>query len=159
MNQNKIDLVMCEFVNFSIAKKLKEKGFKEKCYAYYTPCDATLFYNTNNLRGGIIDDCLYSYNSLDEKIAISKSIDAPTISQVLKWLRKEKKIHVIIATFVDQLNRCYTWGYEIWNISEFPKHIQHVSVKTNFTDDDKAALAGIEYVLDNLIFCKFIFFI
>lgn len=75
----------------------------------------------------------------------------PRIDEVLAWLREEKKIHVIIATFVDQLNRCYTWGYEIWNISEFPKHIQHVSVKTNFTGHDKAAIAGIEYVIDNLI--------
>lgn len=147
-----------DFVTFELAKKLQEKGFKEKCLAYYDVEDNVgLLYNTQYTDEALpcqYTDLLQCHNTGEAETQPDDSgfcVDAPTISQVLKWLREEKKIHVIIATFVDQLNRCYTWGYEIWNISEFPKHIQHVSVKTNFTGHDKAALAGIEFCLDNLI--------
>lgn len=131
---------MCEFVNFSIAKKLKEKGFKEKCYAYYTPHDATLFYNTNNFRGSIVDDCLYSYNSLDEKTAISKFIDAPTISQVLKWLREEKGHHVCIG--YDGI-----YSYDIVRISD----CEFQGADDGYASYESAALFCIEYIIDNLI--------
>ena len=135
---------MEDFVTFDIAKKLKEKGFKEKCYAYYFPKGSELFFNHNPFRGGIVEDCLYSNNSLPNECMASDFVDAPTISQVLKWLREEKKIHIDI----DIWGR--TWGYDIIKLTS-GNSLHWTAYNVNINNYEQAALAGIEYVLDNLI--------
>jgi hypothetical protein len=135
---------MEDFVTFDIAKKLKEKGFKEKCYAYYFPKGSELFFNHNPFRGGIVEDCLYSNNFLPNECMASDFVDAPTISQVLKWLREEKKIHIAI----DIWGR--TWGYDIIKLTS-GNSLHWTAYNENINNYEQAALAGIEYVLDNLI--------
>ena len=71
-----------EIVLFEIAQKLKEKGFNEDCHAYYEPLKHCLNFSR-----------VFKTNSLAENY---KCVMAPTISQVLKWLREEKKIFVTI---------------------------------------------------------------
>lgn len=86
------------FVPFELAVKLKEKGFKEKCIAYYwekinehTP---SFVVEDNMPEDGLnILDLLSNHNQAEW----SPFIDVPTISQVLKWLRDEKKIFIVIA--------------------------------------------------------------
>jgi hypothetical protein len=70
-------------------------------------------------------------------------ITAPTISQVLKWLRDEKKIAINIE-FIP-----YVWQYKIFDMS-FKSRFEPCGL-TLFSDYEEAALAGIEYVIDNLI--------
>ena len=78
-------------------------------------------------------------------------IAAPTISQVLKWLR-EKGIFIEIhvhATFATK-NKVAYWcricrnsnGVSIEQIDE---------LEAAYSDYEKAAMGGIEYCLDNLI--------
>jgi hypothetical protein len=66
----------------------------------------------------------------------------PTISQVLKWLRDEKKLHIVIPASFDE-------GYW-WEVRDFNREISEYS-DIEYTSYEQAALAGIEYVLDNLI--------
>lgn len=61
---------MEDFVTIQIARKLKEKGFKEECLAFYT--------------------------NDDKNSSSGKFVDVPTISQALKWLRKKKKYHITV---------------------------------------------------------------
>ena len=90
-------------------------------------------------------DLLASYNSGDTASNLDTSgncIDAPTISRSLKWLRKEKKIHICID-FEEDMN----WYYQIAIYGSR-------DIATDgygYNDYEIAALAGIEYVLDNLI--------
>ena len=104
---------MEDFVSFDLAKKLKEKGFRKKCYAYYRPHDTTLSHNHNPYRGGIFEDCVYSFNSLGEGVINSDFIDAPTISQVLKWLREEKNVEVIPSFDYEER----IWGYQVGDMN------------------------------------------
>jgi hypothetical protein len=67
----------------------------------------------------------------------------PTISQSLKWLREEKKIAINIE-FIP-----YTWQYKVIDMS-FERRFEPCGI-TLFSEYEEAALAGIEYVLDNLI--------
>lgn len=67
----------------------------------------------------------------------------PTIAQVLKWLRKEKNIHIEIRIF----NTYY--GFDIYNIN--PKNKLAWSGTIEYVEYEGAAIAGINYVLDNLI--------
>ena len=120
-----------EFVSFEIAKKLKEKGFpqhwSDQHYILENEYEDDFFEVGSKYPVEIIYDYILT-------------IAAPTISQVLKWLRDEKKIHIGVL---------YHNYYAVWiqpmkrNESE---HVIH-DCKTH----EGAALAGIEYVLNNLI--------
>lgn len=74
-----------DFVTYEIALKLEEKGFNEPCYGYYRRDGGD---DSFEVCGNGTCDFLNSKNK--------HRIAAPTISQVLKWLRDEKKIVVII---------------------------------------------------------------
>lgn len=129
---------MEDFVSFEIAKKLKEKGFKEQCLAYYTK-DSCFYYNTSY--GSDVENAFKSFNSRPNHIC-GKRIDAPTISQVLKWLRDEKGIHVCIALgeFSDLM----------YDVSRIDGNM-FCKAEDDFKSYEQAALAGIEYAIDNLI--------
>lgn len=138
---------MEDFVPFDLAVKLKEKGFSCKYpfamydedgdfYPLFTSCD-----EDEDIK------CIFGnrgYYGYDDFIGDKDAVIAPTISQVLKWLREEKKLHISI----DVWGR--TWGCDIINLTG-----GHSLYWTAYCEDIKsyedAALAGIEYVLDNLI--------
>ena len=145
-----------DFVTFDIAKKLKEKGFKEKCYAYYFPKGSELIFNHTPFRGSIIKDCLYSNNSLSAECIARDFIDAPTISQVLKWLREDKVISVepyasasgwrVTICRAYHQDRCDAGGGTC-----LKREVIGYNDGGAFEKYEEAALAGIEYVIDNLI--------
>ena len=132
-----------EFVSFDLAKKLKEKGFRWDCFAYYMPHSDELIYNVKPYKG----ITLYSFNSLRKELISSDFIDAPTISQVLKWLREEKKLHIMMATYSHYPNNTHDWGYEILNLQTYTCELY----RCRFNSYEQAAIAGIECVIDNLI--------
>jgi hypothetical protein len=146
---------MKDFVNYNLALKLKEKDFKEKCLAYYDVEDNVgLLYNTqysDDLCPCQYTDLLISYNSGDIVSNLDDSgncIDAPTISQVLKWLREEKEIDILLQPIFlyNENNREREYGIEIYAPQlNKPTHLDY------FKNWEKGAIAGIEYVLDNLI--------
>lgn len=142
---------MEDFVTFEIAKKLKEKGFTCKYpFAMYNElgsyCPLTTSSDYVTCESGYKYRCYYDYNDFDENDLI-----APTISQVLKWLRDEKEYHI---EFVG--NAC---GY-LFIISDIPSkggtdiYCSDYSGPNDGGTWDKyedCAKAAIEYVLDNLI--------
>lgn len=137
-------------VTFEIAKKLKEKGFKELCLAYYTN-DDTLYYNYSHKAGASYTDCYLSHNLMPKDSVSGKFADAPTISQVLKWLRKEKDMYIEIFLY----NGTYSYIVKsITKISEddyFHQCLNEDTTDMEYENYEDAALAGIEYALDNLI--------
>lgn len=123
---------MEDFVDFEIAKKLKEKGFDCSCIGHYV---------NNQL---YIAHYLNAFHS-DKDV----SVDAPFISQVLKWLREEKKIHIIVE--ISDSGWYYTLYPNVrWENGKLKsdKYIMSFKHKVSY---EQAALAGIDYVLDNLI--------
>lgn len=134
-----------DFVSFDIAKKLKEKGFKEKCFAYYN--DNDIEYNYESIMFN--NEMWISHNSYDN-LWHRDYIDAPTISQVLKWLREEKLILIGLSPMQEY------GGDEVveWCATVYKADKQGgLSWKEEFyyQSYEQAALAGIEYVLNNLI--------
>ena len=131
---------MEDFVPFEIAKKLEEKGFScEYPFAMYN--EDGEFYPLYSS-----DKYYYEISDFD-----SRDFIAPTISQVLKWLRDEKEYHI---EFVG--NAC---GY-LFIISDIPseggtdRYCSDYSGPNDGGTWDKyedCAKAAIEYVLYNLI--------
>lgn len=137
---------MEDFVTFEIAKKLKEKGLREKCFYCYRNRDGKSYANhlyDNDCETYITsNELLYSHNS-----NVSSRIDAPTISQVLKWLREEKKLYIMISP-TDTIAKI-EWSYDAGNISTY--RLDWIDGNYGYNSYEEAALAGIEYILDNLI--------
>ena len=137
-----------EFVTFEIAKKLKEKEYKESCLAYYTN-DDTLYYNYSHKAGANYIDCYLSHNLMPKDSVSGKFVDAPTVSQALDWLRTNHGIHVRAdlwrkGWYFDVISYEYD---ESWNEYKVITKYQSKDYKSY----DDTMLAGIKYVLDNLI--------
>ena len=110
-----------DFVPYELAVKLKEKGFN---------------YETRDI---------YERNTLACRY---EDVLKPTISQVLKWLREEKELHIEIYMY----HNCYLW--EIYNTKIYDADFSQKSEKYSeieYATYELAALAGIKYTLDNLI--------
>lgn len=125
-----------DFVTYEIGKKLKEKGFNQPCLAHYT--NGKFEYNIEYCDAAILQDLYQNWGN-----NVGCFVDAPTISQVLKWLREEKKIAINVE-FIP-----HVWQYKIFDMS-FEDRFEPCG-KTFYEEYEEAALAGIEYVLDNLI--------
>lgn len=127
-----------EIVTFEIAKKLKGKSFPQKTAGRYSMIDC-FYYEDGRLffHGGACD--------------VNEAYTAPTISQVLKWLREEKNTHIEIYANAS--------GYD-YIISDTPNLGGNDKYWNDFAGPndggcwdtyEECALAGIEYVLNNLI--------
>lgn len=132
-----------DFVSFDLAKKLKEKGYPQ------AEKNALAMYNEDGEWYSLsptLDDFYYDFREFDENDCV-----CPTISQVLKWLREEKKRLVVAApAFLYREARCF-WQCGIYEISLLPNVIPFYKFIDNQESYDSAIIAGIEYVIDNLI--------
>lgn len=140
---------MEDFVPFELAKKLKEKGFTCKYpFAMYNElgsyCPLTTSSDYVTCESGYKYRCYYDYNDFDENDFI-----APTISQVLKWLRKEKNIHIIVE--ISDSGWYYTLYPNVRWVNDKLKSDTYIMSFKHKTSYEQATLAGIEYVLENLI--------
>lgn len=139
-----------DFAPFELAVKLKEKGFREKCLLHYE--------NT----GGFYSNSVDTYDRPNQELDYSDFlkcfnegnsiglIDAPTISQVLKWLREEKLVLIGLSPMQEY------GGDEVieWCSTVYKTDKQGgLSRKEEFyyQSYEQAALAGVNYCLDNLI--------
>lgn len=114
---------MEDFISFELAEKLKEKGFNKYSIKAYTKIG--VFDNTETYKD---TNEFYCY--------------APTISQVLKWLREDKEI-MVFPIYSRNTSR---WYCSIVNADSLA--IYNFPLSDSY---EQAALVGIEYVLDNLI--------
>lgn len=124
---------MSEFVSSEIAHKLKEKGFP--------------LLRVIKQRG---EPIIYDLPKNHPNWQNCNAYYIPTISQVLKWLREEKRLYLGI-TYVPQIEKCNDFYFPtIQYIGEF-KSTVYTKPTDNFNTYEEAVFAGIEYVLDNLI--------
>lgn len=124
-----------DFAPFELAVKLKEKGFDYPCIAHY---------DINKELKVVIREPIFWHSD------VLSYTDAPTISQVLKWLRKEKLILIGLSPMQEY------GGDEVveWCATVYKADKQGgLSWQEEFyyQSYEQAALAGIEYILDNLI--------
>lgn len=146
-----------DFVTFEIAKKLKDKGFREKCLLHY---EATGGFFSNSIDTYERPNQELDYSDFLECYNVGNSIgliDAPTMSQVLKWLREEYKLHLspcVITDYDDDFSCHYTyWSFIVVNTESGDTIYRNYDrvIEQRYNTYEEAALAGIEYVLDNLI--------
>lgn len=121
-----------EFVTFEIAKKLKEKGYNGKTTGKHVE-------KISGTEREEWDDAEMMYVTVTDVVTYPNA----HIYDVLKWLRKEKKLHIAVDIWSRE------WGYDVLRLMGGDS--LHWSGIANYKNYEEAALAGIEYVLDNLI--------
>ena len=120
---------MEDFVTFELAKKLKEKGFNWKVNAYYGKHE-----NIFDVHPAMdMNDCEYRCS-------------APTIPQVLKWLREEKKLNVNMRLYIED-----KWYYTIQNNKGDFIYSHLVGSDVLYESYEEATITGIKYAIANLI--------
>jgi hypothetical protein len=125
-----------DFVTQQIALKLKEKGFPQVK-------DNTLaMYNENGewfSLASTLDKDEYSFEDFDDRDCV-----CPTIAQVLKWLRENKRL---------EANGCYDNDGEGWMgyvcEMDVPDLYAFHTLKERHKLYEEAALSAIEYILNN----------
>ena len=122
---------MEEFVPYELAVKLEQKGFKQ---GYNIFGIRPIFSNKTTIK-------FISNIGAYEKEYFGDNIIAPTICQVLDWLR-EKKIYVSVEVI-----------YEDWFEYKIVQTIKntHMTGTRTYKTYPEAILAGIEYTINNLI--------
>lgn len=125
------------FVPFKIAKKLKEKGFTLPILEIYGKFDSDGLFHSQLL-------CNYC------EIMDSEEIIAPTISQVLKWLRNKKDLYLGI-TYVPQIDKYNDFYFPTIQYIGKPMSTVYTKPTDNFKTYEEAAFTGIEYIINNLI--------
>jgi hypothetical protein len=128
-----------DFVAYELAKKLDEKGFNEPCYGYYHRDGGN---DSFELCGN--GDCDFLNSKNKHRVA------APTISQVLKWLREERFIFIGLSPMPTyDSEEMVEWRSAVYKTDK--QGGLSCQEEFYFQSYEHAALAGIEYVLDNLI--------
>lgn len=123
-----------DFVTYEIAKKLEAKGMGN---------DGNYGYND---KGEI---CVPVYNLDDDQV--KDMCPCPQIHEVLKWLREVKKIYVVPTPYpsmstIDKVR----WSCLIKHKSD-GAFMEVPFMPETYMHYKDAAIAGIEYVIDNLI--------
>ena len=147
-----------DYVSFETAKLLKEKGFNEKVYGYYSVKSD----NDDTPQFGP----LYNHNQSIQMIS------APTLQMAIKWLNEVHHILVVsdyeyeftdtswyykIYKFVDEHGKCKRWpvnavrdidGLEAEVTVAFRDYMRSYK---DYATRREADEEGIRYVLENLI--------
>lgn len=122
-----------DFIPFELAVKLKEKGYPQRTFGEYDMQGACY----------IEDGRFYENGCITE---VARAYTAPTISQVLKWLREEKKIHVVCPFYKDK-----GFYYYVQRLGNAARIVSSFGDSDDcFATYEQAAIAGIEYVLEYL---------
>lgn len=137
-------IIDMDFVTYEIAKKLKEKGFPQ-----HIAEDAYIVdnYGEDEYQIGDMLPIQLIPDYMDD-------VAAPTIYQVLKWLREEKDIFIQLEYINQKACGCTiikqkTGGLIAkWNWDKFQYVNKNHLVGNTY---EQAAIGGIAYVLDNLI--------
>lgn len=116
---------MEDFVTLDQAKKLKELGFQEKCFAYF-------LYDDEVEIGTYMKD--YNY------IVGLDYISAPTLYQTQKWLREIEKTEVIVNR-IDE---------GIYDFTIYGK-IVDVTTESRFDTYEEALSKGIDKALELIL--------
>ena len=144
------------FVSFDLAKKLKDKGFREECLAYYTS-EYTLYNNTIC----ITDDKYLCVSDIDYEEFLKSNnqetrweniCDAPTVSQVIDWLRNKMGIYVIIEPYPSHSTQnkiIWSWRYK-WK-SDGQYMLTEDPDENTYLEYTEAAQACFNHIIDNLI--------
>lgn len=132
-----------DYVSFEVAKLLKEKGFNEFTYSYYSKDD-----EESEPELCMENLCSDNWNGTPDEVN-DLWFSAPTLSMTMKWLREVHKLHCDIG-YSDM-----DWLWGIISVDEaVPPEERPKVVKSGYAECksyEEACEVAIKYCLENLI--------
>ena len=134
-----------DYVSFETAKLLKEKGFDEITFTWYTG-KGKFCVGKNNF-----DD--YHMNRFsDMPCAWDKNkCSAPTLQMAMKWLREVHNLFIFITTWLRNKDGTVQYYYGIRNLNDKDFETIAESTITEFDSPEKTCETAMKYCLENLI--------
>lgn len=126
-----------DYVSFETAKLLKEKGFNEFTYSYYSKDD-----EESEPKLCMENLCSDNWNGVPEEVN-DLWFSAPTLQMAMKWLREEKN------TIINVWNNGVDWDAEYYNNED--ENFYFITTDSSCNSYEEAAEAGIKYCLEKLI--------
>ena len=137
-----------DYVNFEIAKLLKEKGFDESTSHAYSNngellrlCD----YGIRDLTNTECNDYLEWQFPIED---VNTIISAPTLQMAMKWLRKQHNLYVKVEIGEDEGSFWYDFDVIPIGGNAIVPEDDEISI---YYEPEEALEAGIKYALENLI--------
>ena len=124
-----------DYVNYELAKLLKEKGFDENTHCQY-------------LVSGAHYGEIGEYNITDRSRNPEWFIQAPTLQMAMKWLREVHHLEIYLEHDAIQENN--NWWYGIGKYTKGCISIQYES-GSDYATYELASETAIKYCLENLI--------
>lgn len=135
-----------DYVSFEVAKLLKEKGFNEFTYSYYSKDD-----EESEPELCMENLCSDNWNGTPDEVN-DLWFSAPTLSMTMKWLREEKDIY--IQVMLDGWACGGHLGYYVViqkTDLDFEMMLQDAVDEVFYSTYEEACEAAIKYCLENLI--------
>lgn len=129
-----------DYVSYEIAKLLKEKKFGLKCNTAY------LEFEDGRVELRYEDKALYQEQTKVRYCV--PALLAPSLYNVMKWLREVHKINIVIDVASNDDNIYSLWKFDIWNGNY---SIIWGDKQEKFNSYEQAVEASLLYVLKNLI--------
>jgi len=138
---------MTTTVSYILAKLLKEKGFNEECFCYYSSTgDLTEPYEENG-----------SSTDTEFRVELSDLLDyhnyqylsryaAPIIADVVMWIYEKHRIWISV-----EININSEWYYSLSNLKDKRNAEINTNLEEYFNSPTKAYTEAITYVLNKLI--------
>lgn len=120
------------YCSFEVSKLLKEKGFDELCYKFYT-------HDTKEVYREDIPCC----NSRSDDYA------SPTHQMAIAWLREKHFIIVVTPVLFNVNYEDFKWGYDIW--ADDNLEVSSEDCSNPLKSYEEATESALKYVLENLI--------
>lgn len=127
-----------DFAPFELAVKLKEKEYPQRTFGEYDMQGACYIEDGRFYENGCITD-------------VARAYTAPTISQVSKWLREEKKIYIEIFLYNGKYSYFVKSVTQICEDDFFHECLNEDTTDEEYDTYEQAVITGISYVLENLI--------
>lgn len=147
-----------KFVNKELAIKLKEKGFDKPCFGWYD-----IENNDDKLILNVHEGTLSYKNLLEYTNDIKTIADAPTIEQILEWLRDEKNVYIgIMPYFAMSTKNNIMWQWEILLVGKIIEcentlytvkdyNYTKLASADHYETYDDACTAAINFIVEHLI--------
>jgi len=106
-----------EFIPYEQALALKELGFDEPCFAFWSDIEDNKFTGNYTIRIG-----LESIENKIQGIRYKGFLSAPTYSQAFRWFREKYDWQHSIDPTADQHSHKLGYNYWIWNYKTGEEH-------------------------------------
>lgn len=127
-----------DYVNFEIAKLLREKGFKESTLAYAYGQDMIAYYSQPKVTD-------------DYKVEAGR-YPLPTLQMACKWLREVHKVHIIAEPCLGEgFDNNLSFNRWFWTILKEEGEYKPIRKIDEFSTYEQACEDAIKYCLENLI--------